>query len=57
MKWMILLLPLFLAACYSFNDPDEVAYKEVVVPAPNPRVNLWGDQPKLDVTCPVIHYY
>lgn len=57
MKWMILLLPLFLAACYSFNDPDEVAYKEVIIPAPNPRVNLWGDQPKLDVTCPVIRYY
>jgi len=55
MKWMVLPLALLLSSC-SFNDEDKVAYKEVIAPASDPKVDFFGDSKSIDVTTTKIKY-
>jgi uncharacterized protein YcfL len=49
MKWIALLSSILLASC-SFNDSDDVANMQVMVPSSPQKANLWGDTPSIDVT-------
>ena len=49
MKWIILLVTLLLSAC-GLNNPDNVAYRQVIIPSPTDKTNLWDNNPTLDVT-------
>ena len=55
MKWVALFSTLLLTAC-SFNDPDDIAYRQVIVPSSPNKINLWGDSPSMDATTTTVSY-